>query len=188
MTDSLNTLAAKDGARFTKRRVVTMILFCVVTLGLYYPIWFLRRRPALNSLDSPTKLAVWPFVTYIAVWVIQLAYGIARGEEAPDPESGTEVLLTLINIGSTLWVVFQGFRTRDILQDHLAGPDAEAFGTGMFTTKRTLLSGPMTFFFQIFYLQFVINRMIRTAHGGYRLDGVADSNRSSSPTDARYSV
>jgi hypothetical protein len=54
-----------------KRRVVTMLIFTAVTLGFYYPIWFLRRRAALNALDSPQKIAAWPFVTFSAVFAIR---------------------------------------------------------------------------------------------------------------------
>src|SRR3954469_22455525 len=38
--------------------VIAVVLLSFVTLGLYVPIWFLRRRRGLNSLDSPRKLSV----------------------------------------------------------------------------------------------------------------------------------
>jgi hypothetical protein len=50
------------------------------------------------------------------------------------------------------------FNTREILEDHLAG--AEDDGAPSFFAQRVELSGLMTFFFQIFYLQHVINKYI----------------------------
>lgn len=32
--------------------VLLMIVFTIVTFGLYYPTWFFRRRNALNALNS----------------------------------------------------------------------------------------------------------------------------------------
>ena len=58
-----------------RRSVLLMIVFAVVTFGLYYPIWFLRRRAALNELDSPRKLPTWPFVVFIVWFVVQFMLG-----------------------------------------------------------------------------------------------------------------
>ena len=41
-----------------RRRVITMIVFTFLTLGIYYMAWFLRRRPGLNRLNSPMTLGV----------------------------------------------------------------------------------------------------------------------------------
>ena len=56
-------------------------------------------------------------------------------------------------------MLIQCFKTKDILEDHLAGPDDAA--PSMFAVaERVKLSGLMTFLFSIFYLQYVINRYI----------------------------
>jgi hypothetical protein len=36
-----------------------MIVFMLITFGWYYPVWFFRRRAALNRLSSPRKLKLW---------------------------------------------------------------------------------------------------------------------------------
>src|SRR5262245_31967789 len=46
--------AAASGLK--RRNLVVMFLLIIVTLGIYYPVWFFRRRPGLNRLDSPRKL------------------------------------------------------------------------------------------------------------------------------------
>jgi hypothetical protein len=54
-----------------ERGIFTMIVLSFVTLGFYYPIWFLRCRDGLNALDSPRKLAWWPAVLMMAVQALQ---------------------------------------------------------------------------------------------------------------------
>lgn len=53
---------------------------------------------------------------------------------------------------------FQCFFVKDILEDHLAGPENRIHNP--FSRERVQLSGLMTFFFQFFYLQYVMNRHI----------------------------
>lgn len=136
-----------------RRSLVVMIVFFVVTLGLYYPIWFLRRRAALNGLDSPRKLQRWPFLLVLAFFVFQLIVAIAS-----DPEEAVgrgSLLFSLVRLAVALLIVVQCFIIKDILEDHLAGPGDTIPSSGLSDGAR--LSGLMTFFFQIFYLQYVIN-------------------------------
>ena len=59
-----------------RRSVLLMIVLMILTFGLYLSIWFLRRRKALNQLDSPRKLAWWPFLAFAVV--IGLAVALNR--------------------------------------------------------------------------------------------------------------
>ena len=59
-------------------------------------------------------------------------------------------------------MLVQCFKIKDMLEDHLAADDE---GSRMFSAERVQLSGLMTFFFQIFYLQHAINRYIVDAQG-----------------------
>ena len=136
-----------------RRSVIVMVLFFVITLGLYYPIWFLRRRAALNGLDSPRKLQLWPFVLVLAVFVFQIMLAIASG---PEPVGQRSLLFSLMRLAVGLLIVVQCFIIKDILEDHLAPSSDIIPGSGL--SDRVSLSGLMTFFFQIFYLQYVINR------------------------------
>src|SRR6187549_2097058 len=73
-------------ARGLKRRsIVLMIVLFVMTFGFYYPIWFLRRRGALNRLDSQRKLRLWPFLAWFALFAVELVVGLAAGS-APNEE------------------------------------------------------------------------------------------------------
>ena len=153
------TAAVADFSRVAlkRRSVLLMIVLTIVTLGFYVPIWFLRRREAFNQMDSPHKLAVWPFAAWIAVLVVdvmRVLLIIVQGPETVSP--GLVLILSLIRLGLAINLIVQCFKTKNILEDHLAGP---ADGSGMFT-EHVKLSGLMTFFFQSLYLQYIINRDI----------------------------
>ena len=44
------------------RSLWLMVVFLFISFGLYYLIWFFRRRRGLNRLDSPRKLPMWPLL------------------------------------------------------------------------------------------------------------------------------
>src|SRR5262245_32389187 len=143
-----------------RRSVILMIVFSIVTFGLYYPIWFLRRRAALNRLDSPRKLRLWPFVVVIPWFVLQAVLGITGGAARPSQVIGQPALAlqSLLQLAVGALMLVQSFFTKDILEDHLAGP-GDQIPDPMFV-ETVKLSGVMTFLFQIFYLQYAINRYI----------------------------
>lgn len=143
-----------------RRRVVTMIVLMIVTSGLYYPIWFLRRRAALNQLDSPRKLRAWPFLILLALAVSQAVLAVATGEARIEETIGVgaALLLTLTQLGVAILMWFQCFFIKEILEDHLGGPTNRR--QDPFSPEKVKVSGLLTFFFLIFYLQYVINRHI----------------------------
>src|ERR1700704_3187925 len=94
-----------------RRSVVLMIVLSIVTFGLYYPIWFLRRRAALNRLDSPRKLRRWPFVIFLAFFVLQFIVGLASGSAPPEQTigAGASLLLTFLQLAIGILMVVQCF-------------------------------------------------------------------------------
>ncbi len=141
-----------------RRSLWLMLLFVFLTLGLYYLIWFFRRRPGLNRLDSSQKVPMWPLLGTAAFWVAQFVMGaiegIAPGSLAPGPGANLVMLLAQAAVGVSM--IFVCFRIRDIIQDHATPPpDPEQ----RFASK-VELSGVMTFFLGIFYLQWAINKYV----------------------------
>ena len=135
-----------------------MIVLVVVTLGFYHPVWFLRRRAALNHLDSPVKLALWPLVV---IWSFCCSWSssASRPEDVPAEERyGLDLTFSLGRLAVGILVVVQAFRVKRILEDHLAGPgDTVLREIGQ---EPVMLSGLLTFFLSIFYLQHVINHYV----------------------------
>jgi len=137
-----------------------MIVLFVMTFGFYYPIWFLRRRGALNRLDSQRNLRLWPFLAWFALFAVELIVGLAAGS-APNEEiigAGGSAVLNLSQIAVGILMAVQCFITKDILEDHLIGPEDHVSASPFAGPVK--LSGLKTFFLQIFYLQWVINRDI----------------------------
>ncbi len=137
------------------RGVLVMVLFTILTLGVYYLTWWFRRRPGLNRLDSPRKLAMWPLLLMVALFVIQFFMGLAEGA-APDVEIVGEearVLVSLFQLVVAIVMLVQTFKVKDMIEDHAA---PESHSAPMFA-EHVKLSGLMTFFFSIYYLQWAIN-------------------------------
>ena len=143
-----------------RRSIVLMIVLFIVTSGLYYPFWFLRRRVALNRLDSPRKLRLWPFLVYLALFSLEFVVAFDAGFEPNEQPigAGASILFDFIQIAVGILMIVQCFIIKDILEDHLTVP--EGYDSGLFSAKPVKLSGLKTFFLQIFYLQWVINRDI----------------------------
>ena len=147
-----------DSHGLKRRGVLVMIVFVFITFGVYYLAWWFRRRPGLNRLNSPTKLAMWPLLLMAALFAIQFVLGIADGL-APDgvamaPEGLLVVTIFQIVVG--ILMIVQAFRIKDIIEDHATPENHE----GPMFAETVRLSGIMTFFFSIFYLQWAINRYV----------------------------
>jgi hypothetical protein len=147
-----------DSHGLKRRSVLLMIVFMIITLGLYYPAWWFRRRPGLNRLNSPKKLAIWPLLIMIVLFAINFSIGLVEGL-APGTQvlgPGARSMHSVIQIAVGIVMILQGFRIKEMIEDH-ATPDAHS---GPMFAERVQLSGLMTFFFSIFYLQWAINRYV----------------------------
>jgi len=133
-----------------------------ISLGLYYPVWFWRRREALNRLHSSTKLDRQVLVlTFVLLALSVLLSLIAIPMQGPavvrarvltvgkSVEMGSQVLCLLVLI--TLWV--QCFRVRRILLDHL----------NLHPQLGVSVSWVYTLVFQVLYLQGRINTILKAA-------------------------
>jgi Na+/H+ antiporter NhaD/arsenite permease-like protein len=133
--------------------VIRVIVTVLVTFGYFYPIWFLRRRAGLNRLDSPRKLSAWPFLVALAFMAIRDVMTVAYSIERPPDWLG------LVELPLVLLLVVQAFFVRDILEN--ACIDAtEDPALQHFQQQSNSVSGLLTLFFGIFYLQHVINKRV----------------------------
>ena len=150
-------VAAPTGLK--RRRVITMIVLIVLTFGIYYVAWFYRRRSALNKLNSPRKLAIWPLHAFAADFAAEVGFAVAAGGAPVEVAFGAPValLLGLVRLAVGIVMIWQCFVIKDIIEDHVAPDDA---GLQPMFVERVKLSGLATFFFSILYLQYAINRHI----------------------------
>jgi len=142
-----------------RRRVIVMIVFTIVTVGLYYVVWFFRRRGGLNRLNSSRKLQLWPLLLFAAYFAMAVAIGIITGDRPTEEVIGTgaATFFNLIDLPIGILMVWQCFIIKDILEDHLT---PENDGSRVMFTEGVKLSGLMTFIFGMFYLQHIINTYI----------------------------
>lgn len=129
-----------------KTNVLLLIFLTFITFGIYSPIWFLKRRKAINNLHSKKKLGSAVFIFIIVVQSIGLLYFfIALTGEMPEmsreAERGIDVLIAIP-------LLVQSFKVRRIFHDHFS----------IYFKGGPRLSGLATWFFQIFYLQHKINK------------------------------
>jgi len=135
-----------------------MIVLLLISFGLYYLIWFFRRRPGLNRLDSPRKLAMWPLLLAVAFFGMQFVVDLVAGSE-PVPDVIGPVgngVLTLFQLVVGITLVIQCFAIKDIIQDHATPPP----DLDQRFVEQVQLSGVMTFVFSILYLQWAINKYV----------------------------
>ncbi len=132
-----------------KTPVVLTIFFTIVTLGLYFPYWFLSRRKALNHLapeDDDVNLVTFSLV---GLYAISFGAGLYQGlafETADALSPGFETIMRWLNYAARIVTIIAGFRVKMILEGHY--PERlSAFGT---------------FFLSVFYLQYRINRAGQT--------------------------
>jgi magnesium-transporting ATPase (P-type) len=140
-----------------QRRVLVMIVFMIITLGIYYLVWWFRRRPGLNRLNSPQKLALWPLLLLTAQFVGQFVIGVIAGitlEQDVIGEGG-RLFMTVFQLMVGIVIIVQTFKIKDMIEDH-----AQPVQSYPMSVEQVKLSGLMTFFFSIFYLQWAINRYV----------------------------
>jgi hypothetical protein len=143
-----------------KTPVILTIIFTVITGGIYYPCWFLTRRASLNSLTTKEKLGKGVFIFAIVIFSISLLLSFVIGffEGIGEELGDIDFLLTskmldtidrIISLVAGITLLFQCFKVKRMLQDHFN----QHLGLNL------PFSGVATFFFQIYYLQYKINRV-----------------------------
>jgi len=155
---------AEPEAKFEKTSVVAVILLSFITCGIYFPIWFLRRREAINHLRSPEGIG-WaaPFAA-AAAFSLSLCAGLASGFASAmglrEAVGGLFASSRALSMVGAVLILFECFRVRRILLDHLRAQSSGLFSSSAALESDTSFSGVATFFFGIYYLQYKINRFL----------------------------
>ena len=146
--------------------MLLLIFLTFITVAVYYPVWFLRRRSALNGLQSRDKLNTGVFVVAIVLLSVGLllmlmsgaleGFGEGLGQrDLVAVSKGLEGFAQFLNLVAGIALLIQSFKVRRMLTEHLAAR----------TGQPVSFSGPGTFFFQILYLQHKINRILAASTG-----------------------
>lgn len=131
-----------------KRMPVAMtITLAVLTCGMYVPWWFLTRRKTFNRLSGPERLNILPFA--ISLLLIAIALGMAVfGWMRPATAAARPLFIPAMLVAAA-WLILlvQSFKARNMVQYQKPGLQ---------------LSGLLIFLFQVFYLQYHVNRIRRS--------------------------
>jgi hypothetical protein len=149
-----------EEAQVEDASIAGMLLLTFLTAGIYVPIWFLRRRKALNRLNSPEKLGLPALVValagYLASFLLPLVGSFKWGSWV-EAENALGPLPPLITLVVGIIIVVHCFKVRRILVDHLTPQQDGMFSASIRLQYDDLLSRAGTFFLGIFYLQHKIN-------------------------------
>src|SRR3954464_11422895 len=103
--------APRDSHGLKRRSVLLMIVFMIISFGFYYLFWWFRRRPGLNRLNSPRKLALWPLLLLTGVYAVQFGLGLIAGATAGAQEAligqGGVFTLLAVRLAVGLLIVIQ---------------------------------------------------------------------------------
>ncbi len=138
---AMSAAAEPTDYRDERRSVLLLVLLCVVTLGIYPPIWYLRRRRFLDSLAADVRLGALP-------WALLVTNVIVVGVLLAKLPEGARLV---VRLGSTIMGLIVAFRTAHILRSDCAR-----------TGRELGYSGAGVFFFGCLYLQHLINEAADT--------------------------
>lgn len=134
----------QDDSSFKRVPVFLTVIFSLVTAGIYIPCWFLSRRKLLNQTYSSEAISIVPPV------IILMLYSFAIAAFIPVQLFGTIWGLAFYNYFNTVItylgiavILYLSFQTRSLLN-------------GLFEKKK--FSALCTFLFNIWYLQYKMNR------------------------------
>jgi hypothetical protein len=128
--------------------LILVILLTIITAGFYYPLWFIGRQKGINSLQARDKLASGIFI-FATILNILICLTIIEYFNYNLSQSDTINLLNFLSFILEAIYVLQLFKVRDIFIEH--------FNHRL--NRDISFSRVATFFFQIYYLQYKINRV-----------------------------
>jgi hypothetical protein len=160
-----------------RNNVLIVILLTVVTLGFYYPYWFIRNRSGINSLNTSQKLGLGVPASVFVVWLCCFVFNTVSGmleESNSVPHFGLSATLfswiggfeMIASLGGAILLLIQAFKVKRILEAHSTVSDAGPFANSLYLLQSSSYSSVATFFFGIFYLQYKINEIIDASGQG----------------------
>lgn len=124
---------------FKKTSVFFTFLMSFITLGIYLPYWFISRRDDINRLKSKQELSSAPAKILLVLYILSAL----MTPFTMDENSVWYNIDMMISFGGGLVLLYLAFQVRRMINEHLG---------------EKKISGVLTFFLNIWYLQYKINR------------------------------
>jgi hypothetical protein len=150
-----------------RMNVVLMVAFTLVTVGIYLPVWYLRRLRAFNALRSTVKVGPALPLAVLVLYLVRLGSPVVHNVFAALGASSVSTLLggggaTLVGLAQGIVFLVLAFQVRDVLEDHLRAQAAADAGPASVSLQSQIsFSGGWTFLFNAYYLQSKINQYHR---------------------------
>ncbi len=121
-----------------------MILFSIITYGIYIPFWLLSHKDIFNKLKSSEKLNSGSILFILGLFVtsalLLIPLHIFKGKEIA---LTITIIDSFVSLMGGVGVLMLSFQIRRMLKEHY----------------KTKLSWVWTLCFSVFYLQYKINRL-----------------------------
>ncbi|MEI5907459.1 hypothetical protein WAK64_10360 [Bacillus spongiae] len=128
-----------------KTNVFLVVLFTIITAGIYLSFWFLRRRKAFreSTINSYIPFKWWTvFAVYLILsFLINLIGGVFLTPYGETVIESINLILTYYFIGLLYYSIF---RVKDVIEYHYSETDIKSVWLVLF---------------HVWYLQFKINRL-----------------------------
>ena len=124
----------------THKSIWLMILFTILTLGIYVPYWYLTRYERFNALSSAAKFGQTAILIWL-LWFVVDSLLIVLSIATPQSETVQALapIESILNLVAAIFGLILAFRAKRILLEHLA----------VIGRKDTTMSGILTFFFGV---------------------------------------
>ena len=147
-----------------KKSVLLIYILSIITLGIYQYLWYIKRADELNNLKTISKfnkaisiIALTLYLALIALYIVLITFSPQISAVIPaiifiDVPIEFIINLSLIIIILVILIImvlFMAFKTQKILNQALVNKG-----------EKVKLSWFLTFIFNLFYLQYEINRII----------------------------
>ena len=154
----------KSGVELEESSVLLTILLTLITFWLYYPVWFLTRRAAINKLRSPQAIGLGYPLLSLALYGVGILFSVwgsgVEGTVATGARTTWDSVAKLVSLAAALVNLSLCFKVRRILLDHSESQHAGIFASNLAMEQQSSFSSLATFFFGIFYLQYKINGFV----------------------------
>ena len=156
-----------------KRSVILMLFLCIITLGIYPSIWYIRRVDEFNGLHTEKELnlglsVLFLFIIITGLLVIPLGkilsqFGIIFENPIIEffnvlPSEFIMIIQISVYLILILLYLSLAFRARTIINEALARKGIQR-----------KISGFFTFIFNLFYLQYEVNRIMKDKEESKRI-------------------
>jgi len=134
-----------------------IVLFSMLTLGLFYWIWCLREASFVKKIDQGTSSLLLMVFAVITQIIVDILYFAAVSTNDGDARVGLFAIEIFVYLVSAIFFLVAVFQMRRSLLNHYNVAEPIALR----------LSGGMTFFFNVLYFQYHFNRIARWKQTGH---------------------